>query len=205
MKIISREDAIKENQKYYFTGTPCTKGHVSKRIVSSWRCHQCHLDMTRRKRIEKGCIPWSKTEEEKKARRRATLKKYWETHKELIKQRASERHLIDPSRRKQIVKKWDQKNKEYRALNEQNRRARKLKNGGTLSNGLKSRLFELQKGKCACCGEPLGNDYHMDHIMPIARGGSNEDWNIQLLRRDCNISKNAKHPIDFMQSRGFLL
>ena len=88
---------------------------------------------------------------------------------------------------------------------EQNRRARKRESGGKLSIGLAERLFRLQRGKCACCGQPLGNDYHLDHIMPLALGGSNTDDNMQLLRGSCNLKKGAKHPVEFMQSRGFLL
>lgn len=41
--------------------------------------------------------------------------------------------------------------------------------------------------------------------MPLALGGANEDWNIQLLRQRCNNQKKAKHPVDFMQSKGYLL
>lgn len=40
--------------------------------------------------------------------------------------------------------------------------------------------------------------------MPIARGGSNTDDNVQLLCPACNLKKSAKHPVDFMQERGFL-
>jgi len=86
-----------------------------------------------------------------------------------------------------------------------NRRARKLKAGGTLSQGLSAKLFKLQKGKCPCCKQSLGDDYHLDHKMPLALGGSNTDDNIQLLRSICNKQKHAKHPVAFMQSRGFLL
>lgn len=99
----------------------------------------------------------------------------------------------------------------YRAANrdaykvyEHNRRGRK-EAGGNISPDLVPRLFKLQRGKCACCGTPLGVDYHMDHILPLVLGGSNTDNNIQLLRRLCNLKKNAKHPVDFMQLRGFLL
>ena len=67
------------------------------------------------------------------------------------------------------------------------------------------KLSTIQKGKCACCALPLGKDFHLDHKMPLALGGANEDSNIQLLRRECNIKKAAKHPINFMQERGFLL
>lgn len=89
---------------------------------------------------------------------------------------------------------------------EHNRRARKREAGGRLSTGLAEKLHKLQRGKCACgCKQPLGVNYHMDHIMPIALGGTNTDDNIQLLRSTCNQRKHAKHPVDFMQQRGFLL
>ena len=87
----------------------------------------------------------------------------------------------------------------------QNRRARKINNGGRLSPGLAKRLFFLQRGKCPCCKQPLGANYHLDHKMPLALGGTNTDDNMQLMRAVCNQKKHAKHPIDFMQSRGFLL
>lgn len=90
-------------------------------------------------------------------------------------------------------------------INGENRRARKLKAGGTLSKGLSEKLFKLQGGKCPCCKQPLGDDYHLDHLMPLALGGSNTDDNMQLLRKTCNLQKNAKHPVEFMQSRGFLI
>jgi len=43
--------------------------------------------------------------------------------------------------------------------------------------------------------------YHYDVIA----GGANDRANLQLLCGSCNKSKHAKDPIDFMQSRGFLL
>ena len=96
-------------------------------------------------------------------------------------------------------------NPEKHRIYEQNRRARKKAVGGALSPGLAEKLFKLQKGKCPCCNQPLGDDYHMDHIVPVALLGANTDGNIQLLRALCNRQKSAKDPIDFMQQRGFLL
>jgi len=45
----------------------------------------------------------------------------------------------------------------------------------------------------------------MDHIVPLAKGGKNIDSNIQLTCPKCNLEKNSKDPIEFMQSRGYLL
>ena len=43
------------------------------------------------------------------------------------------------------------------------------------------------------------------HIIPLALGGANDDLNVQLLTPDCNQRKKAQHPVDYMQSQGFLL
>ncbi len=96
-------------------------------------------------------------------------------------------------------------NPEARKAHHQNRRARKKLAGGKLSSDLVQKLLKLQMGKCACCKQPLGKDYHLDHILPLALGGANTDDNMQLLKARCNMEKRAKHPIDFMQQRGYLL
>ena len=100
---------------------------------------------------------------------------------------------------------WRAANPEATRIYSQNRRARQRENGGILSKRLADKLFNLQKGKCACCKQPLGKNFHLDHIMPIALGGLNIDSNIQLLRQLCNQQKHAKHPVDYMQSKGYLL
>ena len=100
---------------------------------------------------------------------------------------------------------WVQKNYRQKLQINHNYRARVKGAGGKLSKGLSEKLFKLQKGKCPCCGLPLGTDYHLDHKMPLALGGPNTDDNIQLLRASCNSSKHDRHPIDYMQSKGFLL
>lgn len=102
-------------------------------------------------------------------------------------------------------KKWAAKNKEYITDIVHRRRARIKGTGGSLSKGFIKSLYKLQRGKCACCGVDLNGKYHMDHIMPLALGGSHIDSNIQLLAPACNLKKNRKHPIDYMQSKGYLL
>lgn len=98
---------------------------------------------------------------------------------------------------------WHIDNPNAKRIASHNRR-QKL-SGGKLSKDIADKLYSAQKGRCACCKLPLGDDYHLDHIMPVHLGGKNEDCNIQLLHSACNLQKHAKHPIDFMQSRGFLL
>jgi 5-methylcytosine-specific restriction endonuclease McrA len=101
-------------------------------------------------------------------------------------------------------KAWQSVNAKVKIVHAQNRRARIKQSLGKLSTGLAHRLYKLQKGKCAGCYARLSK-YHLDHNMPLFLGGSNTDDNIQLLCPRCNLSKGAKHPIDFMQSIGYLL
>lgn len=124
---------------------------------------------------------------------------------ERMKKNSANWYVANQDRVKKMAAAWEFANPDSRRTYKRNRRARMLLSNGKLSKGLADKLFKLQKGKCACCKKPLGNDYHLDHIMPLAKGGSNTDDNMQLLTATCNRQKNTKDPIDFMQSRGFLL
>jgi 5-methylcytosine-specific restriction endonuclease McrA len=118
----------------------------------------------------------------------------------------AKRRNENPELCRQLVRDWFAANPEKRTEYEQNRRAKKLASGGKLTIGIKARLYKLQAGKCLCCKEKFDmRNMHMDHVMPLSLGGEHCDLNIQLLCQPCNQSKHAKHPIDFMQSRGFLL
>ena len=55
-------------------------------------------------------------------------------------------------------------------------------------------LYVRQGGLCALCGGPVqrrGRQSHVDHVLPLARGGSAGFRNLQLLCRRCNQHKGA--------------
>lgn len=66
-------------------------------------------------------------------------------------------------------------------------------------------IRKLQKNRCAYCKTSLSKSYRVDHHMPIAKGGTNDRKNLQLLCHPCNAKKHAKHPVDFAQQIGLLL
>lgn len=74
-----------------------------------------------------------------------------------------------------------------------------------LPRGTLPKIREMQKDRCAICRKAVKGAGHFDHIVPLARGGRHEGRNIQLLCAPCNLSKNARDPIDHMQSLGRLL
>lgn len=67
------------------------------------------------------------------------------------------------------------------------------------------RIYELQKGCCASCRKKLKKKYHIDHRMPVAKGGDNTVGNIELLCPPCNHRKSDKLPHVFAQENGRLI
>jgi len=171
----------------------CKKCNTDTERTKNGRCKACH---------NSNALKYRKNNPEKV---KETNLKYKSANSEQIKIARSEYYSKNKEKLKLGRKKWEEKNPHAGQIRKQNRWARKRAVGGRLSNGLKDKLYKLQRGKCACCNLPLGANYHMDHIMPIVLGGTNTDNNIQLLRQKCNNQKHTKHPVDFMQSRGFLI
>lgn len=159
----------------------------------------------RKERRESSKMYYEAHREERKALAARRAKEAYAKEPEKYRMKSKKRAAENPEKVRESLKKWKAEHPEAGRIYDQRKRARKIKNGGHLSKGLANKLFKLQFGKCPCCRRPLGQDYHLDHIMPLKRGGPNEDSNIQLLCPDCNMSKHAKHPVDFMQERGFLL
>jgi 5-methylcytosine-specific restriction endonuclease McrA len=96
---------------------------------------------------------------------------------------------------------WIKANPERRLVYRQNRRA-----AGRLLPADVEEIAKAQKFKCAACRTDLKKSgQHIDHIRPIAMGGTSARSNIQLLCPTCNRRKGAKDPITFMQSVGRLL
>jgi 5-methylcytosine-specific restriction endonuclease McrA len=54
-----------------------------------------------------------------------------------------------------------------------------------------------QRGRCYWCGVGTEKRYHVDHVMPLAKGGSNGPENIVIACPSCNCRKGSRHPMDF--------
>lgn len=53
---------------------------------------------------------------------------------------------------------------------------------------VRQRVWQRYSGQCAECG---ADDYlEFDHVIPVSKGGSNSDNNVQLLCRRCNLKKS---------------
>lgn len=80
------------------------------------------------------------------------------------------------------------------------RRNRKQSNGGMPPSGKQlACLVQLYRNTCAYCNtNPYG---HIDHIVPVALGGSNDIENLVPACASCNLSKNAKPIEQFLDEK----
>lgn len=64
-------------------------------------------------------------------------------------------------------------------------------------------LYEMQCGLCAYCGIRLFDDYHVDHMQPLSRNGTNWPDNLALTCEHCNLTKNSKMVTEWALVRGW--
>ncbi len=98
--------------------------------------------------------------------------------------------------------------REYGRLARAKRRARENKAEGFFTKEDVATLRKAQKGRCVyfrVCGRKLSEGFHVDHIVPLSKNGTNWPKNIQLLCVTCNCSKWNKDPIEFSRQQGLLL
>jgi len=115
---------------------------------------------------------------------------------------AAYRRIIESGKKAEYTKLYRKNNPDKVAEFTQKRKSKKL---GRLPRGTIKKIGDSQKWLCVICRCDISKSYHVDHIMPLAKGGTHEPNNIQILCPSCNVRKSAKDPIAFMNERGFLL
>lgn len=115
-----------------------------------------------------------------------------------------ERYATDPSRRAYFrsdefkasrdlsTKRWQQRNPEKVRAYSHKRRALATNALGDkpLPSDLNSCLLERDGSDCQICDTALGSLVpHIDHVIPLSRGGKHMMWNLRLTHASCNESK----------------
>ena len=95
--------------------------------------------------------------------------------------------------------------KELHAEGERRRKARKAGQLGVVTDRVKAMLAKAKH--CGLCGAAFTKETpkHIDHVVPLAKGGMHEDANLQALCAQCNNRKYDKDPIVFARKNWRLL
>jgi 5-methylcytosine-specific restriction endonuclease McrA len=199
-------------EKFYIPKKACHLGHLL-RYAATRRCVECRKAMKKRLVRQRyqalvrarweavqpfGSIvilvryqqylehcQWKATV---KDRIRASKGKWRKTEagKAAIARKRRQQRLRDPQKVRAREKAWEAK-----------RRCRELQNGGHHTGEDIERLFFRQKRRCYWCSCSIKSGYHVDHIWPLSKGGSNGPENICLACPTCNLTKHSSTPIEF--------
>lgn len=221
--IVTRVEAISTGLKRYFTGEPCKAGHMSERGASHGRCFTC---LALKTEAWTEANPGAQQAREKVRRlanpaiNRAKCKAYRAANLEASRAQSRAWANANSAQKKANAKAWAEANRDLvlsrskawakanpgaRRAHDNTRRARKTAAGGQHTAADIKALFAAQKGKCAYCGVSIKAGWHVDHVVPLSKGGSNWPSNLALACQPCNLRKHSKHPIDFARERGLLL
>src|SRR3972149_6292312 len=127
-------------------------------------------------------------------RSRAYSREYARNHREQKKEADKNRKANNPERAKELSRLRYQRNRDTYLARTRNYRARKREAAGTHTAADTKKQYTMQKGLCWWCSYELGQQYHVDHRIPLARGGSNGPENIVISCPSCNTSRRDKLP-----------
>ena len=67
-----------------------------------------------------------------------------------------------------------------------------------ISSRVRQKIWEKYGGKCAYCGEPIPfKGMHVDHLIPLARGGADSDDNYMPACRNATTISIPSHSMIF--------
>jgi len=170
-------EAARERDRAYYKANP----ERGREATNRWRDKN-------REAARAANSQWYKDNPDK---RRALGKRKYQNNGERIKARNTE---------------WRNANPEVISARDNRRRARILNAPGRHTGADLVAILKAQNHQCAYCKSNLRKvRKHLDHIVPLSRGGSNDKANLQYTCEPCNLSKKDKDPLDFARSRGLLL
>lgn len=74
-------------------------------------------------------------------------------------------------------------------------KAQHQKTRSYLKPSLRFKILHRDQYRCQTCGASAasGADLHVDHILPISKGGTNEESNLRALCFECNIGRGNRY------------
>lgn len=164
-------------------------------------CRAC--DSIRRANRLKSDPAWADGQAEKK---RAYDAVYNEKNKERIRLRMAADYRSKAERKKAQIREWQKANPELvRAYKATSKAARRAQTEIGITGPELYAWKKAQPKVCHWCGVKCAKKFHVDHYVPLSRGGTHEAKNLVIACQSCNLRKHAKDPLAFAREVGRLL
>ena len=133
---------------------------------------------------------------------RAIASNYKQKNIDVVRQRSREAATTEEGRAKARARYW--RNPEHyraKALRNKNlalaadaeaRRRAKIRGAERIEKVDRLAIYDRDGGVCHICEKPVDRDeFHLDHLIPIARGGTHTVDNVAAAHRECNQRRGA--------------
>lgn len=131
----------------------------------------------------------------------ATARRYYQANKAAYVERARLWALRNPEKAREHARNANRRNNHARNAITRRYRARKRNAEGAHTGEEFSAKVEAYGGRCHWCGQRIKGTPHADHLIALAKGGTNDIGNIVPSCADCNYTKRDKMPWEFMEGR----
>ena len=224
-RVCKRCGEAKQLSEYYRSGSAYDKTCKQCRCeqVAAWRsANQEHVCAYEKQYTDRRRVNHKAWCEANKERRREQLRRYHAENKDAINERRrnapalkayheKNKGRIAERKRKyyeenrehhlSVVRSWSKENPDKRRASRHRRRTNELTSGENFTSADLSAIRAAQtdsKGRLICwrCGKPIKGTPHLDHWIPLAKGGSNGPGNLHYMHAHCNVSKSDKLPAE---------
>ena len=185
----SRKDAKLVGAKTYFTGNPCPNGHISERYTTKGSCVEClRISVSTQSRVN-------------------YFKERYDNNKSKLRERARELYRSSPERRaknKKCSDDWTKRNKaKSLSIKKSYKHRRRAKEKlGCSTSEMHDFIMKSEK-VCFWCACFCDDDFHLDHFVPLSKGGAHDIRNFVISCSRCNLRKSSYHPSEFADMIGF--
>ena len=154
----------------------------------------------REERSERAQREWASMTPEQRTAKAAAVRAWRKANPERVKAMWERTYAKHQPKHTARARRWRHKNPEATAASRDRRRARAVGASGDYTKDDVRHLLKTQGRICRYCDGQL-TKFHVDHFIPLARGGSNGPENLVLACPTCNCSKGAKLPWEWMPER----
>lgn len=122
---------------------------------------------------------------------RSYAQQHYAAQVDIYKTRASTWAAQNAALRQEIQRDWKRRHPD--AVRDDTQKRRAMRREAFVEPVSRRAIYERDNGICGICREPVPyRRFHLDHIIPIAFGGTHEPSNVQVSHGVCNMRKGAR-------------